>query len=32
MTTLYLVRHSEPFKVHSGIEEVEDTILLSNMV
>ena len=32
MTTLYLVRHSEPFKVHRGIEEVEDTILLSNMV
>lgn len=31
MTTLYLVRHSEPFKVHMGIEEVDDTILLSNI-
>lgn len=31
MTTLYLVRHSEPIKVHMGIEEVDDTILLSNI-
>ena len=23
-TTIYLVRHSEPFKIHRGIEEVEE--------
>lgn len=31
MTTLYLVRHSEPFKVHRGIEEVNESLLLSNI-
>ena len=27
-TTIYLVRHSEPFKIHRGIEEVEEDISL----
>lgn len=31
MTTLYLVRHAEPFKVHRGIEDVKENILFSNI-
>lgn len=31
MTTVYLVRHAEPFKVHRGIEEVTEDILFSNI-
>lgn len=31
MTTLYLVRHSEPFKIHRGIEDVNESILFSNI-
>lgn len=31
MTTVYLVRHSEPFKVHRGIEETNEDILFSNI-
>ena len=31
MTTVYLMRHSEPFKVHCGIELINDDILLSNI-
>ena len=31
MTTIYLVRHSEPFKIHRGIEEVNESILFSNI-
>lgn len=31
MTTIYLVRHSEPFKVHSGIQDVNESILFSNI-
>lgn len=31
MTTVYLVRHSEPFKVHCGIEEINEDILFSNI-
>lgn len=31
MTTLYLVRHSEPFKKHRGIEDVNENILFSNI-
>lgn len=31
MTTVYLVRHSEPFKVHRGIEETKEDILFSNI-
>ena len=31
MTTVYLVRHSEPFKAHIGIEEVNESILFSNI-
>ena len=31
MTTLYLVRHSEPFKNHIGIEDINETILFSNI-
>ena len=30
-TTIYLVRHSEPFKIHRGIEEVEEDILFANI-
>ena len=26
MTTLYLVRHSEPFKKHRGIENVKESV------
>ena len=31
MTTVYLVRHSIPFKVHRGIEEVEESLIISNI-
>lgn len=31
MTTIYLVRHSIPFKEHGGIEKTTDSILLANM-
>jgi len=31
MTTVYLVRHSEPFKIHRGIEEINEDILFSNI-
>lgn len=31
MTTIYLVRHSEPFKIHSGIEDINESILFSNI-
>jgi len=31
MTTVYLVRHSQPFKVHRGIEEINEDILFSNI-
>lgn len=31
MTTVYLVRHSEPFKVHRGIEETNEDVLFSNI-
>lgn len=31
MTTVYLVRHSEPFKIHCGIEEVNEDILFANI-
>lgn len=31
MTTVYLVRHSEPFKVHRGIEDVKEDVLFSNI-
>lgn len=31
MTTIYLVRHSEPFKKHKGIEEINESILFSNI-
>lgn len=31
MTTVYLMRHSEPFKVHRGIEIVNEDILFSNI-
>ena len=31
MTTLYLVRHSEPFKGHRGIVDNSESLLLSNM-
>lgn len=30
-TIVYLVRHSEPFKVHRGIEDVSEDILFSNI-
>ena len=30
MTTVYLIRHSEPFKVHYGIVENNDELLFSN--
>lgn len=30
-TIIYLMRHSEPFKVHKGVEKTSDTILLSNV-
>lgn len=31
MTTVYLVRHAEPFKVHRGIDETNEEILFSNI-
>lgn len=31
MTTVYLVRHSIPFKFHRGIEEVDESLLFSNI-
>ena len=31
MTTLYLVRHAEPFKEHRGIEDVKESLLFSNI-
>ena len=31
MTTLYLVRHAEPFKEHRGVEDVNESILFSNI-
>lgn len=31
MTIVYLVRHSEPFKIHKGIEEVNEDLLFSNI-
>ena len=31
MTTLYLIRHSEPFKTHRGIEDTNENLLLRNM-
>lgn len=31
MTIIYLVRHSEPFKIHRGIEDVNESILFSNI-
>lgn len=31
MTTVYLVRHSEPFKIHRGVEETNEDILFSNI-
>lgn len=31
MTTIYLIRHSEPFKEHKGIEDVNEDILFSNI-
>lgn len=30
-TIVYLVRHSEPFKIHRGIEDVNESILFSNI-
>lgn len=31
MTTVYLVRHSEPFKIHKGLEEINESILFQNI-
>ena len=31
MTTIYLIRHAEPFKIHRGIEDVNESILFSNI-
>lgn len=31
MTTIYLMRHSEPFKPHKGLEEVNESILVANV-
>ena len=31
MTTLYIVRHAEPFKKHRGIEDINESILFSNI-
>ena len=31
MTTIYLIRHSEPFKDHRGIEEDNDSLLFKNI-
>ena len=31
ITTVYLMRHSIPFKEHKGIEIINDNILLNNI-
>ena len=31
MTTIYLMRHSEPFKVHRGIEDIHEDLIFSNI-
>lgn len=31
MTTIYLMRHSEPFKNHKGIEDIRENLLFSNI-
>ncbi len=31
MTEIYLMRHSEPFKIHKGIEDVKESLILSNI-
>lgn len=31
MTTLYIMRHSEPFKVHKGIEDINEDYLITNL-
>ena len=31
MTTIYLMRHSEPFKMHRGIEDIHEDLLFSNI-
>ena len=31
MTTVYLVRHAEPFKIYRGIEEIDEELLFSNI-
>ena len=31
LTTIYLVRHSEPFKIHLGIEDTNEELLTNNM-
>ena len=31
MTTIYLMRHSEPFKIHLGSEDVNESLLFSNI-
>lgn len=31
MTTVYIIRHSEPFKDHKGIEDTKDSIIISNI-
>ena len=31
MTTIYLMRHSEPFKMHRGIEDIHEEFLFSNI-
>lgn len=30
-TTIYLIRHSEPFKKHRGVENIKENILFSNI-
>jgi len=31
LTTIYLMRHSEPFKMHLGIEDVNESLLFKNI-
>ena len=31
MTIIYLIRHAEPFKIHRGIEDINESILFSNI-
>ena len=31
LTTIYLMRHSEPFKIHLGSEDVNESLLFSNI-